>query len=95
MPLPKATVPKPIHHWFLDPVSVNRLREILEDPVFQLAAATLMQSAAPSFTSSVGTQFNNERLCWLAGYGDFVRDLQKLTKMPVDKGGLQEWAHIS
>jgi hypothetical protein len=95
MPLPKATVPKPIQHWFLDPASVTRLREILQDPVFQLAAATLMQSAVPSFPNVVAAETNEQKHCWLAGYGDFVRDLHKLTVMPADKKVAEGWEHIS
>lgn len=92
----KPALPKSIAHWFADPILVTRLREIISDPVFQTACATLTEQAQPTFSNVVNSSNNNELRCWLAGYTDFVRDLTKLTKVPVDKREqANEWAHIS
>ena len=91
----KPTIPKPLEHWFNDIAAVERLREILSDPIYQSACATLVQAATPTFATIVGNQSNNEKLCWLGGYTDFLRDLQKLTKAPITRQDAEEWAHIS
>lgn len=92
----KPTVPKPLKQWFLDPVAVDRLREILDDPVFQVACATLHNAALPSFNTVNNTpEGNSNRLAWLAGYRDFANDLQSLTKLPQTKDySVAEWEHI-
>jgi hypothetical protein len=91
----KATVPKPLEHWFNDIVAITRLREILDDPILQLACATLTNAAQPTYSSIVGSSGNNERICWLGGYTDFYRDLQKLTKSPTSRNSVpEEWSHI-
>lgn len=92
----KPALPKSIAHWFADPTLVTRLREIINDPVFQTACATIVDAAQPTFSNVINSSNNNELRCWLAGYTDFVRDLTKLTKVPVDKREqANEWAHIS
>lgn len=91
----KPVVPKSLEHWYNDPYAVTRLREILDDPIYQLACATLTQAAQPTFSNVVSGTGNNERLCWLGGYVDFHRDLQKLTKAPTSRANvLDEWSHI-
>jgi len=95
MPAHKATVPKSLEHWFHDIAAISRLREILDDPIFQLACATLSSAAQPTYSSIIANGTNNERHCWLGGYTDFYRDLQKLTKSPVSRtGSPEEWSHI-
>lgn len=92
----KPALPKSLAHWFADSTNVDRLREILDDPVFQTACATMIDAAQPTFTNVINSSSNNELRCWLAGYTDFVRDLTKLTRVPVDKTAqANEWAHIS
>lgn len=95
MPPRKVTAPKPLEHWFNDIAAVTRLREILDDPIYQLACATLTQAAQPTYSNIVSVSGNNERLCWLGGYVDFHRDLQKLTKAPTSRTNVpDEWSHI-
>lgn len=91
----KATVPRPLEQWFNDITVVTRLREILNDPVYQLACATLTQAAQPTYSGIVSATGNSERICWLGGYIDFQRDLEKLTKAPTTRNAVpEEWAHI-
>ena len=90
----KPVVPKSIDHWFNDEHGVLRLREILSDPILQQASATLLQAAMPSHLNVSSGQTNNERLCWLGGYSDFLRDLTRLTKMPATRSDVSEWEHI-
>jgi hypothetical protein len=90
----KPVVPKSLEHWYNDEHAVLRLREILADPILQQASATLLQAAMPSHLNVGSGQTNNERLCWLGGYTDFLRDLQRLTKMPVTRSDVSEWEHI-
>lgn len=90
----KPTVPKPLEHWFNDLSSVSRLREILEDPAFELASATLLAAASPTYSNLTDTDRNAQRQAWLAGYHDFANDLLKLTKAPLSKGrNVEEWSH--
>jgi hypothetical protein len=96
-PLPrKTTVPKSLEHWFLNPEHCIRLREILDDEVFQVAVATLKESAAPSAASiSTDPQQNSHRLSWFAGYRDAFIDLAKLTKAPAKTTNTNdEWMHL-
>jgi hypothetical protein len=91
----KPTVPKTLDHWFNDIAAVTRLREILEEPAFQLACASLLSAAQPSFSSIIAGEGNNEKMCWLGGYSDFLRDLQKLTKLKSkSNNNTDEWSHI-
>ena len=89
--------PKPIHHWFLNPVAITRLREITEDPVFQLACATLLAAAMPTrHSTSSDPERNSLAHSWLAGYRDFQNDLAALTVMPGPKGPpADEWLHVT
>lgn len=91
----KPVVPKALDHWYRDIASVERLREILEDPTFQLACASLMNAALPSFPNVVSGTGNNEKMCWLGGYSDFARDLKKLTVLPNSRSEMPEWEHLS
>lgn len=97
LPPRKTTVPKSLEHWFLNPESVSRLREILDDDTFQLAVATLKEAAAPSVSSiTEDPQVNSHRLSWFAGYRDAYNDLVKLTKMPANRTNNtdEEWMHL-
>lgn len=96
IPAPKVALPKPIEHWFLNPVAVQRLREIMEDEHFLTAIATLKEAAGPT-SSSVSTDqtANSNRLSWYAGYRDAFSDLAKLTKIPArTKQTNDEWMHL-
>ena len=95
MPTRKVTVPKLLDHWFNDITAVTRLREILDDPIYQLACATLTNAAQPTYSAIISGAANENRLCWLGGYTDFYRDLQKLTKAPASRNNVpEEWSHI-
>jgi hypothetical protein len=91
----KPTPPKPLEHWYQDIAAVERLREILADPILQQASATLLQAAMPSHVNVGSGHVNNERLCWLGGYSDFLRDLNRLTKIPAQQADVLEWKHIA
>jgi hypothetical protein len=99
---PTTATPIPIERWFADITNVERLREIVSDPVFQQAAAILVSSAQPDFSSIVGTpnpDLLKNKQCWLAGYSDFARDLSKLTKHSATQNqqgllDLGEWDHL-
>lgn len=90
----KPVVPQTIERWFSDPTQVQKLRDILADPTFEVAAATLLSAARPSYSGLGDTERNALRQAWSAGYHDFITDLQKLTKAPPTKGrDLEEWSH--
>jgi hypothetical protein len=90
----KPVVPQTIERWFSDPTQVSALRDVLENPAFETAAATLLSAARPTFVNLVDTERNAIRQAWLAGYHDFVNDLLKLTKAPPRKGTtVEEWSH--
>jgi hypothetical protein len=90
----KPVTPITIDRWFNDPQSAPRLREIIENPYFELAAATLLSASRPTFSNLGDPERNSQRQAWLAGYHDFANDLIKLTKQPVAKNNNpDEWAH--
>ena len=98
MASPKISLPRPLNFWFQDHKSVERLREILSDPVFRTACATLAASAQPahSATRNLSPEQRSASFDWLAGYSDFVRDLEKLTQIPVQGTPLlEEWNHLA
>ena len=95
----KAIIPRPLHHWMQDPASMQRLRDILADPVFLTACATLTQTAQPTYTATQNQtpEAQAATFNWLAGYNDFLRDLGKMT-VPPDSGTRaqeDEWSHIA
>jgi hypothetical protein len=91
----KISVPIPLNRWFNDVKAVQELRDLLESEAFQTAVAILKDAAAPSYATLADGETNNLRLSWYAGYGDFVKDLQKLTKLPAtQQQSIEEWTHI-
>lgn len=91
----KISVPIPLNRWFNDVKAVQELRDLLESEAFQTAVAILKDAAAPSYATLADGEMNNLRLSWYAGYGDFVKDLQKLTKLPAtQQQSIEEWTHI-
>ena len=97
--MPKKTpLPVSLDRWFKDVKKIDELRKILESETFQEAAATLKESAGPSYgsvTADAGT--NSTRHAWFAGYRDAFSDLHKLTKLQEttnSKPNLEEWMHI-
>ena len=74
------TPPIPIHHWFQDIKSVEKLRETLNNDSFKQATAILKEVAGPSFGSLRTSEADAQRLVWYAGYRDAFNDLEKLTK---------------
>lgn len=91
----KISTPIPLNRWFNDIKAVEELRDLLESEAFQTAVAILKDAAAPSYATLADGETNNLRLSWYAGYGDFVKDLQKLTKLPTTQQQvLEEWTHI-
>lgn len=94
---PEITPPIQIEQWFMDLGLADRLRALLEDPTFKIAAATLKEAAGPSFsTLSPDPESNAMKQAWYAGYRDAFKDLQKLTHPKTGSTNLPtEWAHIS
>jgi hypothetical protein len=94
----KPVVSKTLTHWYADPMAVARLRELLADPVFLTACATLSAAAQPAHfaTRTLSPESRAASFDWLAGYHDFLRDLEKLTRIP-DTGRqmIEEWTHIT
>jgi hypothetical protein len=91
----KISVPTPLNRWFNDIKAVEELRDLLDSEAFQTAVAILKDAAAPSYATLADGETNNLRLSWYAGYGDFVKDLQKLTKLPAtQQQSIEEWTHI-
>jgi len=90
--------PIPIAHWFRNPVNVTELRELLKNPAFTTACAALSAAAQPTH-SGIRAQTPDSRAAnydWLAGYHDFLRDLEKLTVMPTHRSSIpQEWEHLT
>ena len=93
----KMKPPIPIEQWFRDMAAPAELREMLDSDIFKLAAATLKESAGPTFaTLSSDPEANAMKQAWYAGYRDAFQDLEKLTQPKTTKNKLpQEWAHIS
>ena len=92
----KVTAPKPIEHWFRDPQYIERMREIVSDPIFQHACATLLAAALPSFRNADNAESNSLRHSWLAGYRDALNDLVSLTNAPNKPTSLpDEWSHYA
>jgi RNA polymerase-interacting CarD/CdnL/TRCF family regulator len=91
----KIALPIPLRRWYHNLDDVSRLREILSDEVFQRAVATLKENASPTVsTLSSDAQANNNKTVWLAGYCDFVKDLEKLTNAPAQnnqQNNIEEW----
>lgn len=95
----KIPIPRKLERWFQDPITVSRLREILAEDAFQIAQATLLDAALPTYAHlNRPAENNNLRHAWLAGYRDALRDLQSLTIAPNARAQNplpDEWAHLS
>lgn len=92
----KIPLPVQLDRWFTDTKSVEELRAVLGSDSFQTAVATLKSMAAPSFATLSNSETNSLRHAWYAGYCDFITDLQKLTKLPINNQieTNTEWTHI-
>jgi hypothetical protein len=94
----KPALPKSIQHWYASPQAAIQLRELLDNPIFLTACATLSAAAQPAHmaTHALSPEKQAASFAWLAGYHDFLRDLEKLTRMP-SEGPLAtpEWDHIT
>lgn len=94
----KPAVPKSIKHWYDNPQAVIQLRELLDNPIFLTACATLSAAAQPAHmaTHALSPEKQAASFAWLAGYSDFLRDLEKLTRMPDSaRQSFEEWNHIT
>lgn len=94
---PEITPPIQIEQWFMDLGNAEKLRILLEDPVFKIAAATLKEAAGPTIaTLNPDPETNSMKQAWYAGYRDAFSDLQKLTRPKTGATNQPtEWAHIS
>ena len=92
----KQYVPISVDRFRKDVKRVTTLRKLVEDPILEEAAATLKESAAPTYGSvTTDGAVNGTRLAYYAGYCDAFRDLHKLTKVEPDKPNRpEEWTHI-
>lgn len=94
---PTVPVPRKLERWFQDPIMVSRLRELLSEEAFQVAQATLLDAALPTYAHlNRPNEENVLRHAWLAGYRDALRDLLALTVAPAARNRdlPEEWAHI-
>ena len=82
--------------WFADYANVERLREIIVDPVFISAVNYLLDEARiTNIDVFAKTELLHLRAAHSAGYTSFIRDLESLSKAPVTRAALpQEWSHI-
>jgi len=95
----KVALPIPLDRWFNDVQKIEELRNVLESEAFQTAAATLKESAGPTFAGvSTDSGVNSNRHAWYAGYRDAFSDLHKLTKVrttnTTNNQIAEEWMHI-
>lgn len=90
----KIALPVPLQRWYADMQAIDRLRDILNDESFRRAVATLKENALPSVSSlSTDPQANSNKAVWLAGYCDFIKDLERLTTVPTNQkpNQIEEW----
>lgn len=94
----KPALPKTVKHWYNNPQAAIQLRELLDNPIFLTACATLSAAAQPAHmaTRALSPEARAASFDWLAGYHDFLRDLEKLTRMPESgRQSVEEWEHIT
>ena len=92
---PSSQLPVPLKLWYKDEVSRDQLRQILKAPGLQKAVATLRELALPTAASVKTSQEESARReAWLAGYCDFVRDLEKLATDVPAAHREEEWGWI-
>jgi hypothetical protein len=95
---PSRLLKAPSHaQWFQNIGNIERLREILTDPVFSAAVNLLLNSSrltsADLFKVPAMIPL---RAATVAGYNDFYLDLEKLTRAPENFNPTlpDEWSHI-
>lgn len=86
-----------VKRWFANQSCVERLREILEDPVFQQACAVLQAANQPVAAVRMDPAEAAARYQWLAGFNDFERGLVMLTMYPEAQHGPTptEWDYLT
>lgn len=82
--------------WYGNQDNVKGLRDVVTQPLFRLAEATLKDGARPTRTNLSSAEDNSLNLAWYAGYCDAFRDIQNLTHTPKKflQPDLEEWAHV-
>lgn len=97
-PEPKqAALPLPLKQWFVNAGNPLRLRELLDDPIFQTAVLTARDLGLPT-GASVSTKDQHQLAvshAYLAGFCDFVTVLKSLTVLPVDPLNEDGWAYVT
>lgn len=94
---PSSELPVPIQLWYRDEVSRTELRAALATPGVQRAISTLKELAMPTAHQvvAVSSEEAARREAWLAGYCDFVRDLERLAREVPAQLQEDEWSYIN
>ena len=95
----KPRAPELMRGWYArqTPETLEELRKILANPMFSEAVSMLLGSCQPTRQSCLSSdaEGNALRLSWLAGYNDFIRDIESLSRVPAQQTELREWEHIA
>lgn len=87
----------PARQWFALSSNMDTLRELMRDKVFRAACDTLLYEAQPSLTVVASSDILANKLCYLSGYNQFLRDLYKLCELPAVPTNFigEEWAYAA
>ena len=80
--------------WFTSTGNRDRLRSVLNDPVFKAAVETLLFNSQPDSIHAIGQPDQSvQRYAWLAGYNQFLRDLNNLADISLTPPSFdgEEW----
>ena len=90
-------LPVPLKHWFMNESNPLHLRDVLEDPVLQLALVTTKDLALPTGAQLTGLDQHQlaVRTAYLAGMCDFIGVLRSLTTLPIDPVQESGWEYAT
>jgi hypothetical protein len=89
--------PQPLKHWARNAPNVERLRTLVQDPVFALAVATARAAYAPSGATLAGRDPHQLAVAhaYYAGFCDFADALQNLTVLDAEPDQpAAEWDYV-
>ena len=98
---PQPALPSPLNRWFKNVSNQKELREIIDNPLFLTAVASLKEHYRPHRGSiKVEDGLNSSNLAWYAGFCDAFQELEKLghptvnSQMTTTPTQNEEWTHI-
>lgn len=96
-PATKIVAPVPLRHWFSDHGNVERLRQIIDDPVFAQACALVRHLASPNGAALRAADLARlpYEYAFLAGITEFQDALKALTVLPADNTPETGWEYIT